>query len=109
MSDLTDWLVTLGWERYAAAFAEAEVDIETLPYLTEADLKDIGLPVGPRRRVLAALASAVPQDHAASQSRRTCEPQASASERRLITVMFVDLVGSTRLSAELDPEILADV
>ncbi len=109
MSDLKDWLATLGLERYATAFAKVEVDLETLPYLTEADLKEIGLPVGPRRRVLAALASAVPQDCALGAPQRSSESPATAPERRQITVMFVDLVGSTRLSAELDPEVLADL
>jgi class 3 adenylate cyclase len=102
MADLDAWLTTLGLERYAPAFAAAEVEFATLPHLTEEDLKEIGLPLGPRRRLLAAIAEG---------ARPTPGPpvQETTPERRQITVMFVDLVGSTRLSVEVDPEDLADL
>jgi class 3 adenylate cyclase len=105
--DLADWLRTLGLERYEAAFRENDVDAEVLPTLTADDLKDLGVTsLGHRRRLLQAIAklrddAASPQavsstsDHGASTS---------AGERRQLTVMFCDLVGSTALSEKLDPE-----
>ena len=105
MTDLEEWLRARGLERYAAAFEAAEVDLETLPHLTDEDLKEIGLPLGPRRRILAAGGAT-----GASPPAVGPEPSpASSPERRQITVMFVDLVGSTRLSVEVDPEVLADL
>src|ERR1700761_910600 len=104
MSDLSKWLAALGLERYAPAFAAAEVDLEALPHLTDADLEQIGLALGPRRRLLAALAAHRPGD-----AGQIAPSQVKPPERRQITVMFVDLVGSTKLSAELDPEVLADL
>jgi class 3 adenylate cyclase len=110
MANLKAWLASLGLERYAPAFEAAEVDLDALPHLTENDLKEIGLPIGPRRRVLAARRSAATEGLAAEHAGPApAEEPASAPERRQITVMFVDLVGSTRLSVEVDPEVMADL
>jgi class 3 adenylate cyclase len=108
MMDLKAWLASVGLERYAPAFEAAEIDIETLPHLTEDDLKEIGLPLGPRRRVLAARKEAVAGVAQGSGvvAAETIEASTSSPERRQVTVMFVDLVGSTRLSVEVDPEVL---
>jgi class 3 adenylate cyclase len=100
------WLETLGLGKYAALFAENEITIEVLPELAEADLKELGLPLGPRKLLLKAIGDLVaepaePTPHI--DGVHTAMPVGTA-ERRQLTVMFVDLVGSTALSARLDPE-----
>lgn len=103
MSDLAAWLDALGLGKYAPAFAAQEVELADLEELGEDDLKEIGLPLGPRRRILKALRGAE------TPAPTSAPPAASRldAERRQLTVMFVDLVGSTALSEELDPEDLA--
>ncbi len=112
MDDLAGWLDGLGLGKYRAVFAEHEIDLATLPELTEDDLREMGLPIGPRRKLLKAargLAGAAPRaDHAAQAPPPVPTPQGGA-ERRQLTVMFADLVGSTELSQCLDPEELRDV
>ena len=107
--DLGSWLRSLGLERYEAAFRENEIDEAVLPNLTAEDLKDLGVgAVGHRRKLLDAIAAlraeasakAPPQD-ALPVTDRTVKDTA---ERRHLTVMICDLVGSTALSAQLDPE-----
>ena len=98
-----DWLCRLGLGQYEPAFRENSVDWEVLPKLTPEDLKDLGVAsVGHRRKLLAAieeLSSADPAPPAGD----------AAAERRHLTVMFVDLVGSTALSERLDPEDMRNV
>ena len=109
---LNAWLEQLGLAKYYPAFAESEVELSDLPDLTEDDLKEIGLPVGPRRRVLkAAQALGAPQvrDGGAGAAAPAADgpapgQRATEAERRQLTVMFVDLVGSTALAGRLDPE-----
>jgi class 3 adenylate cyclase len=106
--DIAAWLADLVLERYEPAFRENEIDLGVLPSLTADDLKDLGVViVGHRRKLLEAIAglkaasagtSATPSPGFAGAA-----PQRDA-ERRQLTVMFVDLVGSTALSAKLDPE-----
>ncbi len=104
------WLESLGLGRYANVFAENEITFEALPHLTQDDLKEIGLPVGPRRIVSQAIAKlaspASPGDIA-----QTSEPSGPrrGAERRQLTVLFCDLVDSTELSTKLDPEDMRDV
>src|SRR5271166_2807709 len=109
--DLGAWLKQTGFERYEAAFRDNGIDEAVLPHLTVEDLKEIGVAtVGDRRKLLAAIAalasptasgeSAAPQPPSAPAKRA---PEISA-ERRPITVMFCDLVGSTSLAARLDAE-----
>ncbi len=101
MIDVGAWLHGLGLECYATAFAQHDVGPEVLPNLTENDLTLLGVvSVGHRRRLLAAVRSL--------QADRATLPKAAA-ERRLLTVMFCDLVGSTDLSSQLDPEEMRDV
>ena len=106
--DVAAWLRGLGLERYAAAFRDAEITAEALPELTEADLRELGLPLGPRKVVLKAirnLAAPRPASGPGRKPRPARAPTApSQAERRQLTVMFVDLVGSTELSRRLDPE-----
>ena len=107
---LKDWLEGLDLGRYADLFAENEVGLRDLPYITEDDLKDIGLPLGPRRRLLASIEELDSADWTGEpdSSREVDNPQAVAAgpavERRQLTVLFSDLVGSTALSGRLDPE-----
>ncbi|APG93193.1 ATP-binding protein [Sinorhizobium americanum] len=101
MSDIASWLDRLGLAKYTAAFTANEIDLDALRHLSDDDLKELGLPVGPRRKVLAAIAALAAGTMSAPAPR---EP-----ERRQLTIMFVDLVGSTQLSQRLDPEEMRDV
>jgi class 3 adenylate cyclase len=108
--DVTEWLRLLRLEQYAPAFAQNHISPELLPELTADDLRDLGVAsVGHRRAMLAAIAGLRPGFAAAAEV-STPEPAAGpAAERRQLTVMFADLVGSTALSARLDPEELREV
>ena len=101
--DVAAWLRGLGLERYAQAFRDAEVTPDVLPELTDADLRELGLPLGPRKAVLegdrATLADRRPTGRPSRRPRRRPAP----AERRQLTVMFVDLVGSTALAAGSTP------
>ena len=104
--DVVAWLRGLGLEQYAPAFRDNDVDAEVLPELTADDLIGIGVAsIGHRRKLLAAIASlSTDTPGATAASRDAPEPVADTGERRQLTVMFCDLVGSTALSARLDPE-----
>jgi predicted ATPase/class 3 adenylate cyclase len=115
--DLGGWLRSLGLERYETAFRENEISERVLPKLTQEDLKEIGVgPVGHRRMILEAIAAlridasgkGPSADIAPMSAPASVSPQDRA-ERRQVTVMFSDLVGSTALSARLDPEDLREV
>ncbi len=110
--DIAAWLGSLGLERYEPAFRENEIDLDLLPELTETHLVALGLPLGPRLRLLKAIAAlregALPPP-AAEQPTETVSVSLSEAERRQLTVMFCDLIGSTALSARLDPEDLRAV
>jgi class 3 adenylate cyclase/predicted ATPase len=107
--DVVAWLRGLGLEQYAPAFRDNDVDAEVLPELTADDLIGIGVAsIGHRRKLLAAIASlSTDTPGATAASRDAPEPVADTGERRQLTVMFCDLVGSTALSARLDPEDLS--
>ena len=114
--DVAAWLRGLGLEQYASAFRDNDVDGEVLPELTADDLISIGVTsVGHRRKLLAAIAAlgAEPTRElaqpAATATSTPISPPTSEAERRQLTVMFCDLVGSTALSARLDPEDLREV
>jgi class 3 adenylate cyclase len=111
--DIGGWLRSLGLERYEAAFRENEIDDTVLPNLTAEDLKDLGVGiVGHRRKLLDAIAALRANSNAAESPLSTPPPtpppatptQEAAGERRHVTVMFCDLVGSTSISAQLDAE-----
>src|ERR1700682_6085920 len=113
--DLRGWLRSLGLERYEAAFRENEIDETVLPSLTAEDLKDLGVGiVGHRRKLLDAItalrtdATAKDPSGDAVSSPPSATPEDRA-ERRQVTVMFCDLVGSTALSARLDPEDVREI
>jgi class 3 adenylate cyclase/tetratricopeptide (TPR) repeat protein len=115
--DVAVWLRSLGLERYEAAFRENEISERVLPSLTQQDLKEIGVgPVGHRRMLLEAIAAlrADTGDNAPSANLAVVSSAPNVSpedraERRQVTVMFSDLVGSTALSARMDPEDLREV
>jgi class 3 adenylate cyclase/tetratricopeptide (TPR) repeat protein len=118
--DVTDWLQSLGLEQYLASFRENEIDDKVLSTLTSEDLKDLGVTaVGHRRRLLDAIAAlqatSLAEGPAATSGVGASFPgdrpgsAPEGAERRQLTVMFCDLVGSTALSARLDPEDLRDV
>lgn len=111
MSDVAAWLDRLGLAKYAPVFAENDVDLETLQHLSEGDLRELGLPLGPRKKILQA-------GSLASNPRTTGFAQAAQSgdaarraepERRQITVMFADIVGSTSLAEQIDIEDLRSI
>jgi predicted ATPase/class 3 adenylate cyclase len=104
--DIEAWLQGLGLERYVPAFRENEIDAEVLLELSEADLATLGLPLGPRRKLLKAIAGL---RQGALPSPAPVSATAQEAERRQLTVMFCDLAGSTALSTRLDPEDLREV
>ena len=111
--DIGGWLRSLGLGQYEAAFRENKIDGEVLPQLTAEDLKDIGVAiVGDRRKMLTAIAALSAASAAAPVADATCRAGAGAlgvAERRQLTVMFCDLVGSTAMSARLDPEDMREI
>jgi class 3 adenylate cyclase len=108
--DVGGWLRRLGLEQYEATFRENKIDDTVLPSLTAEDLKDLGVGfVGDRRKLLDAIAAV--RAEASAPTLLSDAPLATdkAAQRRQVTVMFSDLVGSTALSARLDPEDLREV
>src|ERR1700737_4060734 len=108
--DVGGWLRNLGLGRYEPAFIENAIDNDVLPELTEGDLEKLGIPLGDRKRLIKAI-GAMParSDNASTTTQagghaQSWPPRVAAAERRHLTVMICDLVGSTALSARLDPE-----
>src|SRR6516225_6809511 len=118
MQQIADWLEKLGMSEYAQRFAENGITVAALPHLSDQDLKDIGVLLGHRRIMLSAIGElsgpavaahkveAKPQGTAEHTVTTTMPSGAAAAtgERRYLTVMFCDLVGSTSISAQLDAE-----
>jgi class 3 adenylate cyclase len=110
MQQIADWLEKLGLGQYAQRFAENEIDVSVLRHLSDQDLKDIGVPLGHRRKILAAIGELTGALPATREPAAGMEPKAQEfAERRQVTVMFSDLVGSTALSARMDPEDFREV
>jgi class 3 adenylate cyclase len=107
--DVGDWLRSLGLGRYEAVFRASEIDADILPELTEVDLEKLGVPLGHRKRLLRAISGLTAAETSAAPSASTGSRPQDAAERRQLTVMFCDLVGSTPLSARLDPEDLRGI
>jgi hypothetical protein len=118
--EITNWLRGLGLGQYASAFRDNAIDAEVLRELTAEDLKDLGVNlVGHRRKLLAAIATLPPDSPGSDTPITSTQPLregqdlagigAGDAERRQLTVMFCDLVGSTALSSRLDPEDLREV
>jgi class 3 adenylate cyclase/predicted ATPase len=112
MVDVSRWLAEQGLGYHAKAFAENGIGGDILRELTDADLKELGLNLGDRKRLLRAIATldAGPTQDRAEPAEQTTTPAVPReAERRQLTVMFIDLVGSTELSARLDPEVMGQV
>lgn len=116
MDDITQWLDRHGLSKYAQVFKDNELTVGILSELDEADLRELGLPMGPRKLILKMMRAAgspptVPDTPEAALRERLAERVAvnGKAERRQLTVMFCDLVGSTALSTQMDPEDLRDL
>ena len=106
--DVASWLRSLGLEQYEATFRDNAIDDSVLPDLTDQDLEKLGILLGHRRKLLRAIANIDATAQTASSAVGATvavdvSPRDTA-ERRQVTVMFSDLVGSTALSARMDPE-----
>src|SRR5580704_17483735 len=98
MQQIADWLEKLGLSEYADRFAENRIDFSVLRDLTDQDLKEIGVVLGDRRKILRAIRELA----GAAPAAPLIEPKPhDSAERRQVTVMFSDLVGSTALSARM--------
>ena len=111
MNSIKQWLEEKGLGKYWKAFEKEEIDLEALPHLTEGMLAQLGLPVGPRARLLAAIEDLSADRHKSAHPGTVETPEVleevrpqNYAERRQITVMFCDLVDSTKLATRLDPE-----
>ena len=114
MKDISHWLEAQGLGKYSGVFEANEIDLVSLPELTEEDLREMSIPIGPRRKLLKAIRDL-------QTSNLDAEPESvpgatgdalstsNEAERRQLTVMFADLVGSTELSQQLDPEDLREL
>ena len=115
MQQIADWLKKLGMSEYAERFAESDIDIDVLSELTDHDFDRLGVSLGHRRKMLRAIRELSAPPIAASTERQASAPIVpepalkDTAERRQVTVMFSDLVGSTALSARMDPEDLREV
>jgi class 3 adenylate cyclase/predicted ATPase len=109
MQQIADWLKKLGMSEYTQRFSENGIDVSVLPHLTDQDLKDIGVLLGHRRKMLAAIGEFAGAAPAPGPITATEPKTQDTAERRQVTVMFSDLVGSTALSARMDPEDLREV
>jgi class 3 adenylate cyclase/tetratricopeptide (TPR) repeat protein len=106
MTDIRQWLEQRGLGKHADLLLEHEVDLEVLSELEESDLESIGIALGPRKKLLKAIRE---RESSQSEEPATPSPPTGDAERRQLTVMFADLVGSTELSQRLDPEDLREI
>ena len=114
MTDIGQWLEQHGLGKYAEVFAKNDIDVDLLPHLTDEDIDGLGLPIGAKRRLKLALQDLAGTTYDASREGSGTKPpgvveQSSEAERRQLTVMFCDLVGSTALSEGMDPEEFREV
>ena len=114
MSDVREWLEGLGLGEYVDVFERERVTLDDLPELSDEELKELGLPLGPRKTILR-VARVSHGDRGlptpASEEQSTSNPVAieSQAERRQLTVMFCDMVGFTKLASRVDPEVLQNI
>jgi class 3 adenylate cyclase/predicted ATPase len=112
-AQLRSWLEQLGVGQYAQVFCDNDVDLDVLPDLTDEDLKELGVSLGHRKRLLKAISVLTSASVAATEDGTSpgfiCADPRDRAERRQLTVMFCDLVGSTALSVRFDPEDLRDI
>ena len=113
MAKVDGWLEDIGLGQYVELFAQNHIDLDVLPDLSEADLAQLGITLGDRKRLMRAIAR-LAAAHAPARAEPPAKPATTApsgreGERRQLTVMFCDMVGSTALSARMDPEDLREV
>src|SRR4051812_34551902 len=107
---LRQWLSSLGLEQYVECFERNDVQLDVLAELSDVDLKELGVTLGDRRRLLKAIATLHSStSQAASDSNQAIHPGGREAERRQLTVLFCDVVASTQLSERLDPEQYRDL
>lgn len=104
MTGVTEWLTSIGLSEYAQRFAENGIDLSVVRDLTDHDLKDLGVLLGHRRKILRAISELDEPDRSQAATSAAEPGRPDQAERRHLTVMFCDLVGSTALAARLDPE-----
>src|SRR5215469_9265115 len=106
--DVGGWLRSLGLGQYEALFRASEIDGDILPELTDVDLEKLGVPLGHRKRLLRAISGLTVAETSPTPFASAGAKPHDAAERRQLTVMFCDLVGSTAVSTQLDPEELRE-
>ncbi len=107
MNGIAEWLDSIGLDEYTERFVENRIDLDNLLAIDDADLRELNVPLGDRKRILAAI-----ETHAGSLQRsaaRSMHVAADNRERRLLVVLFCDLVESTRFATHLDPEDLGKI
>ena len=114
MRDVGEWLEGLGLGEYVDVFERERVTLDDLPELSDEELKELGLPLGPRKKILRVARiphgdRGLPASEGGEQPTSNTVAIESQAERRQLTVMFCDLVGSTELSQQLDPEALREL
>jgi class 3 adenylate cyclase len=107
--DIDGWLRGIGLGQYAQAFRDNAIDADVLRDLTDDHLRRLGLPLGARLKLMRAVAALGTSEQPAASSEITPTTSRTDAERRQLTVMFVDLVGSTALSTRLDPEDMREI
>jgi len=111
MQTIQPWLEQLGLSQYAEVFAENDVDLEALCLLTDAELRNLGVSLGHRKKLLKAIAelngrsAPAPSASPVQPSPPSPESPGTEGERRQLTVLFCDLVGFTELASRVDPEV----
>jgi class 3 adenylate cyclase/predicted ATPase len=103
LSNVADWLGSIGLAQYVPLFEQQRIELDVLPQLADEELKELGIPLGDRKRLLAAISGLAANSSAEARAGEV----GAGAERRQITVVFCDLIGSTELASSLDPEDLA--
>ena len=105
------WLRSVGFEQYAELFDEQQIDFDILPDITGDDLRELGIPLGDRKRLLRSIAALFPDEDQAQEPQviERADTEELAVERRHLTIAFCDLVGSTDLAGRLDPEEMGEI
>lgn len=107
---MDQWLAALGLDQYASSFRSNDIDIRVLPFLNEADLRELGVSLGHRRIMLAAIESLEAESPVLQPApARSGRGAPIEPERRQLTVLFCDIVDSTDLTRRLDPEEVRDL
>ena len=108
--DVRTWLSSLGLDQYETVFREHRIEPDVLPELTDQHLRDIGIPLGHRLRILRAVRQLTSDASGTARPVVALEaPAQDGAERRHMTVMFCDLLGLTAMTSQLDPEDMADL